>query len=83
MKPCIIRHDMIYDFHTPSSLSDGALSPLGLTHRAIKSGYHTITITDHIGIGQLERFITGVSRAHWPPPAGRACKTDTAAGMTG
>ena len=62
MKPCIILHDMIYDFHTHSTLSDGAISPLELTHRAIKNGYHTITITDHVGIGQLERFITEVTR---------------------
>ena len=53
---------MIYDFHTHSSLSDGALSPLELIHRAVQHGYRAIAITDHVGIGQLERFITEIAK---------------------
>jgi len=53
---------MICDFHTHSSLSDGDLSPLELIHRAVKNGYRAIAITDHVGIGQLERFIAEITR---------------------
>lgn len=53
---------MIYDFHTHSSLSDGQLSPLELIHRAVQKGYQAIAITDHAGIGELERFVTEISR---------------------
>ncbi|MBT9158885.1 MAG: DNA polymerase/3'-5' exonuclease PolX [Dehalococcoidia bacterium] len=53
---------MIYDFHTHSSLSDGDLSPLELIHRAVKNGYRAIAITDHLAIGQLERFIPEITK---------------------
>lgn len=53
---------MIYDFHTHSSLSDGDLSPLELIHRAVKNGYRAIAITDHVGIGQLERFAAEITK---------------------
>lgn len=53
---------MIYDFHTHSSLSDGQLSPLELIHRAVQNGYQAIAITDHAGIGELERFVAEISR---------------------
>jgi putative hydrolase len=53
---------MICDFHTHTSLSDGVLSPMELIHRAVKNGYHAIAITDHIGIGQLERFIAEITK---------------------
>lgn len=53
---------MIYDFHTHSSLSDGQLSPLELIHRAVRQGYQAIAITDHAGIGELERFVTEIAR---------------------
>lgn len=53
---------MIYDFHTHSSLSDGDLSPMELIHRAVKNGYRAIAITDHAGIGQLERFIAEITK---------------------
>lgn len=54
--------DVIYDFHTHSSLSDGDLSPIELIYRAIKNGYHAIAITDHAGVGQLERFIAEITK---------------------
>jgi histidinol phosphatase-like PHP family hydrolase len=62
---------MVYDFHTHSSLSDGALSPLELIRRAAQNGYRAIAITDHAGTGYLERVITEVAKdcalaqAHW------------------
>jgi putative hydrolase len=63
--------DMVYDFHTHTSISDGALSPLELVRRALVNGYHVIAITDHVGIGYLERLITEITadcalaQKHW------------------
>lgn len=62
---------MIYDFHTHTSLSDGSLSPLELIRRAVAKGYKAIGLTDHVGIGYLERIIREIAedcalaRAHW------------------
>ncbi len=62
---------MVYDFHTHTSISDGALSPLELVRRALINGYHAIAITDHVGIGYLERLITEIAadctlaQRHW------------------
>ncbi|MDD5094665.1 MAG: histidinol phosphate phosphatase domain-containing protein [Dehalococcoidia bacterium] len=62
---------MIYDFHTHTTLSDGVLSPMELIHRAFRNGYRVIGITDHCGIGQMERFIAEITREcvlaekHW------------------
>lgn len=62
---------MICDFHTHTSISDGALSPLELVRRAHVNGYHAIAITDHAGIGYLERLITEITadcalaQRHW------------------
>lgn len=47
---------MIYDFHTHSTLSDGELSPVELVRRAVVLGYTGMAITDHAGVGALERF---------------------------
>ncbi|MEX2236347.1 MAG: histidinol phosphate phosphatase domain-containing protein [Dehalococcoidia bacterium] len=47
---------MIYDFHTHSTLSDGELSPVELVRRAKVLGYTGMAITDHAGVGSLERF---------------------------
>ena len=63
---------MIFDFHTHTVLSDGVLSPMELIQRAVKQGYKAIAITDHAGVGQLERFIAEVARdcalaqMYWP-----------------
>jgi len=54
--------DMICDFHTHTFLSDGVLSPMELIRRAVNNGYRAIAITDHAGPGELERFITEVTR---------------------
>lgn len=62
---------MVYDFHTHTSISDGVLSPLELVRRALVNGYHAIAITDHVGIGYLERLINEIAadcalaRSHW------------------
>jgi putative hydrolase len=47
---------MIYDFHTHSTLSDGELSPVEVVRRAVVLGYGGMAITDHAGVGSLERF---------------------------
>ena len=52
---------MIYDFHTHTCISDGALSPLELVRRALVNTYNTIAVTDHVGIGYLERLITEIT----------------------
>lgn len=63
---------MVYDFHTHTSLSDGSLSPIELIRRALVRGYKAIALTDHVGIGYLDRIIREIAsdcalaRAHWP-----------------
>lgn len=62
---------MVYDFHTHSTLSDGALSPIELIRRAQVRNYKVIAITDHVGVGYLERIIKEIAddcalaRQHW------------------
>ncbi len=62
---------MVHDFHTHSLISDGALSPLELVRRALVNNYHAIAITDHVGIGYLERLVIQTTRdctlaqQHW------------------
>jgi len=67
----MLIYSVIYDFHTHTFHSDGALSTLELIRRAAVRGYSAIGITDHIGPGSLERVIKEVSvdcemaRSHW------------------
>jgi len=62
---------LVYDFHTHTSLSDGTLSPIELIRRAQMRDYKAIAVTDHAGIGYLERIIKEVAedcalaRAQW------------------
>jgi len=62
----------MYDFHTHTSLSDGALSPMELIRRALDRDYQAIALTDHAGLGYLDRVIAEIAgdcalaRAHWP-----------------
>lgn len=46
----------VYDFHCHSTLSDGVLSPPEVMQRAAVNGYRAMAITDHSGLGFLERF---------------------------
>ena len=62
---------MVYDFHTHTCLTDGALSPLELIRRATINNYLAIAITDHVGMGYLERLINEIAidctlaQNHW------------------
>jgi putative hydrolase len=62
---------MVYDFHTHTFFSEGSLSPLELIYNATINNYKAIGITDHAGIGSLERLIAEVTKdcalaqAHW------------------
>lgn len=62
---------MVYDFHSHTSISDGSLSPIELIRRAQVMDHKAIALTDHAGIGYLERIIREVAedcalaRAHW------------------
>ena len=64
-------HIMLHDFHTHTFNSDGELSPIELIRRACVNGYATIGITDHAGLGSLERIIREIrddcvlARKHW------------------
>ena len=62
---------MVYDFHTHTTLSDGSLSPVELIRRAQVRKYSAIGITDHVGLGYLDRIIgeiardCAMARHHW------------------
>jgi histidinol phosphatase-like PHP family hydrolase len=45
----------LYDFHTHSLLSDGVLVPIELFRRAIVAGYAGMGLSDHTGLGGMER----------------------------
>lgn len=47
----------VFDFHTHTFLSDGALSPAELIRRALVKGYRAIAVTDHVGMGDQERVL--------------------------
>ena len=47
----------MYDFHTHTFLSDGALAPIELVRRAQVVGYRGMAITDHVGPGNLEYVV--------------------------
>lgn len=47
----------VADFHTHTFLSDGVLSPCELIHRAFINGYQVIGVTDHVGLGSMERVL--------------------------
>jgi len=67
----MLIYSVIYDFHSHSLHSDGALCTLELIRCAVVRGYSAIAVTDHIGAGGLERVIQEVSRdcelagSHW------------------
>ena len=51
---------MLYDFHTHTFLSDGALMPMELIRRCIHNGYTAMGIADHVAGGLMERVIEEV-----------------------
>jgi putative hydrolase len=53
---------MVYDFHSHTFHSDGALSPVELIRRAVTRGYRTIALTDHVGLGNYEEVLRQVAR---------------------
>ena len=52
---------MLYDFHTHSILSDGSLSPMELIYRSLSNSYKGIAITDHAGVGYLDRIVREIA----------------------
>lgn len=52
---------MVYDFHTHTLLSDGALSPMELIRRAVVTDYQAVALTDHVSLGELSRVIREVT----------------------
>lgn len=62
----------LFDFHTHTFYSDGALSPMEQARRAAVNGYAVLGLTDHVGVGGVERLIDELRRdrevieRHWP-----------------
>ena len=52
----------LYDFHTHSFFSDGALLPMELIRRAHVSGYTAMAITDHASASNIEELVEKVTR---------------------
>jgi len=61
----------VYDFHTHSFHSDGALLPIELIRRVIVAGYRAIGLTDHASPGNLKSVIDALvadcrlAEEHW------------------
>ena len=52
----------LYDFHTHSFFSDGALLPMELIRRAHVNGYSAMAITDHASASNIEEIVEKVAR---------------------
>ncbi len=52
----------LYDFHTHSFFSDGALLPMELIRRAQVNGYTAMAITDHASASNIEELVEKVTR---------------------
>jgi histidinol phosphatase-like PHP family hydrolase len=52
----------LYDFHTHTFFSDGALLPTELIRRAIVHGYTAMAITDHASASNIEELVEKVTR---------------------
>ena len=52
----------LYDFHTHSFFSDGALLPMELIRRAQVNGYSAMAITDHASASNIEELVEKVAR---------------------
>lgn len=53
---------MLYDFHTHTTLSDGALLPMELIRRCIARGYSALGIADHSSASTMGRVVREVRR---------------------
>ena len=51
----------LYDFHTHTLHSDGALVPVELLRRVIVAGYDGLGLSDHVGLGGMERLVEEVA----------------------
>jgi histidinol phosphatase-like PHP family hydrolase len=66
---------MVFDFHTHTFLSDGALLPMELIRRAAVNGYQAIGVTDHAAPSNMERVIAELTKdcklaeKYWPVQA--------------
>jgi len=62
---------MVFDFHTHTFHSDGALVPIELIRRAIVRGYECIGIADHVSVGNVSAVLPAViaecrlAEEHW------------------
>ena len=58
----------MYDLHTHSLLSDGALLPSEVAVRYAALGYKVIAITDHADYSNIEQVLTSILRftKYWP-----------------
>ncbi|MGC9444858.1 MAG: histidinol phosphate phosphatase domain-containing protein [Candidatus Methanospirareceae archaeon] len=52
----------MFDFHTHSIFSDGALVPSELVRRAVVRGYEAIAITDHVDFTNIEFVLTNLKK---------------------
>lgn len=52
----------LYDFHTHTFFSDGALLPMELIRRAHVNGYTAMAITDHASASNIEELVEKVAR---------------------
>ena len=62
---------MVFDFHTHTIHSDGALLPVELIRRAVVNGYEVIGVTDHVSPGNIGTVIPALiadcllAEEHW------------------
>jgi histidinol phosphatase-like PHP family hydrolase len=52
----------MHDFHTHTLHSDGELLPSELIQRAVKKGYETIALTDHVDFSNIESVLKSLKR---------------------
>jgi putative hydrolase len=52
----------MFDFHTHSLFSDGALIPSELVRRAVFNGYNAIAITDHVDFTNVEHVLGSLKK---------------------
>src|SRR6476619_6146078 len=71
MSNSLATHRSVYDFHTHTFFSDGALSPMEQARRAVVNGYGVLGLTDHTGVGGVEQLLQAlradrdVIEQHW------------------